>query len=69
MPTNKLTQQQIHDFSKAFNDSVECKPLKIITDEYLESKYPRLKQLGDKYRKERDKYKNWEILHGKNDYL
>jgi O-phosphoseryl-tRNA(Cys) synthetase len=69
MPTNKLTEQQLYDFGKAWNDSVEGKPLKIITDEELESKYPRLKQLGDKYRKERDKYKNWEILNGKSDYF
>jgi len=65
MQTNKLTQQQIHDMSKAWNDSVECNPLEIITDEYLESKYSKLKDIGDKYREQRDKYKHWEILNGK----
>lgn len=65
----KLTEQQLQAFGDAWNDAVEGNPLKIITDEYLESKYPKLKQLGDKYREERDKYKNWEILNGKSDYL
>jgi len=51
--------------SKAWNDSVECNPLEIITDEYLESKYSKLKDIGDKYREQRDKYKHWEILNGK----
>lgn len=65
MQTNKLTQQQIHDICEAWNNSVECKPLEIITDEYLESKYSKLKDIGDKYREQRDKYKHWEILNGK----
>jgi hypothetical protein len=64
----KYTKEQLHDIGMAWNDSIECKPLKIITDEFLESKYPKLKELGDKYRYERDKYSNWERLNGKGDY-
>jgi len=57
-----LTAQQIHDFGKAWNDAVEGKPLPFITNEQLESKYPALKELGDKYRAELEKYRSWEKL-------
>jgi hypothetical protein len=57
-----LTAQQIHDIGKAWNDAVEGKPLPFITDEQLESKYPALKELGDKYRAELEKYRSWEKL-------
>jgi len=36
--------------------------LPFITNEQLESKYPALKELGDKYRAELEKYRNWEKL-------
>lgn len=68
MPTKTLSEQQLYEMGKAWDDAIEGKPLKIITDEYLESKYPKLKELGDKYRDERDKYYNWEKLNGKGDY-
>jgi len=58
----KLSEQQIHDIGKAWNDAVEGKPLPFITNEQLESKYPALKELGDKYRAELEKYRNWEKL-------
>ena len=46
-----------------FNENGIC-TLCTIHDE-LESKYPALKELGDKYRAELEKYRNWEKLHGR----
>lgn len=59
---NKLTEQQIYDMGKAWNDAIEGKPLPFVTNDELESKYPALKELGDKYRTELEKYRNWEKL-------
>ena len=58
----KMDENQLYQLAQAWNDAVECKPLNIITDEQLESKYPSLKKLGDKYRSERDKYLMWEKM-------
>ena len=58
----KVSKQQLDAFGKAWDDAIQGKPLTFITNEQLESKYPALKELGDKYRAELEKYRNWENL-------
>jgi len=58
----QLTEQELHELGKAFHDAVVGAPLPFVTNEQLESKYPELKKLGDKYRSEAEKYRNWEAL-------
>ena len=62
MRTKNLSSEQIYEMGKAWNDAIEGNPLPFITNEELESKYPKLKRLGDKYRSELEKYRIWEEL-------
>jgi hypothetical protein len=62
MPTKTLSEQQLYEMGKAWDDAIQGKPLPFLTNEELESKYPKLKELGDKYRSELEKYRMWEEL-------
>ena len=62
MPTKTLSEQQLYEMGKAWDDAIQGKPLTFLTNEELESKYPKLKELGDKYRSELEKYRMWEEL-------
>ena len=62
MPTKTLSEQQLYEMGKAWDDAIQGKPLPFLTNEELESKYPKLKKLGDKYRSELEKYRMWEEL-------
>lgn len=62
MPTKTLSEQQLYEMGKAWDDAIQGKPLPFLTNEELESKYPKLKELGDKYRSELEKYRVWEEL-------
>lgn len=57
-----LTEEELHELGKAFHDAVIGAPLPFKSNEELESIYPELKKLGDKYREELEKYRNWEAL-------
>ena len=57
-----LTEEELHELGKAFHDAVIGAPLPFKSNEELESIYPELKKLGDKYRAEAEKYRSWEAL-------